>query len=136
MQNEHLVEEEAWLSLTAVDHHASLEDRGAVVLAGTCWEASRFHLTHKFSVWIEFQQLVRALSHLALRVEHEAAAEDVDFVAKGTRSVALTAKNRLWAGVRDSLPYNWTSVDFGGDDLFASIEIQASNHVHGVANSC
>ena len=95
MQDEHLVEEEAGLSLPTVDHHASLEDCGAVILAGTRRKASCFHLAHRLGVWVEFQQLVRALSHLALRVEHEAAPEDVDFVAEGACSVALTAEHGL-----------------------------------------
>ena len=91
-------------------------------------------MAHSLGVRVELEQLVRALSHLTLRVEHEAATEDVDFIVEGACSVALTAKHGLRASVGDSLPYHGTSVDFGGDDLFAGVKVQASNHVHGIAN--
>ena len=132
MQNDHFVEEDAGLGLASVDEHAFLEDGGAVVLAGARRVACRLALAHSAAVGVKLEQLVGALAHLALRVEHEAAPEAVDFPVERARSVALSALDRLGAGVGDPLPDHLTSVDLGAHDLFAGVKVEPSNHVHAV----
>ena len=95
MQNDHFVEEDAGFRLTAVDHHALLEDCGTVVLASARRIARSLALAHLACVSVELEQLVSALSHLSLRAVHEAAAEDVDFSIKTACCMALSADNRL-----------------------------------------
>jgi len=44
---------------------------------------------------VELKNLVGALAHLPLGVEHKAAAEDVHLVSKAARRVTLSALNHL-----------------------------------------
>ena len=50
-----------------------------MVLASTSREASCFALNHSALICIELKQLISALAHLSFFIEHEAAAERVDF---------------------------------------------------------
>lgn len=53
-----------------------------MVLPCTGREPSRLTLGHTPLIRIELQQLVRALTHLALLIKHEATAEGVDLSAE------------------------------------------------------
>ena len=54
-----------------------------MILAGTGREASCFTLGHPALISIKLEQLVSALTHLALFIEHETAAESVDLAVEG-----------------------------------------------------
>ena len=134
MANEHLVVEDAGLSLPAVHDHRLFVDCGCVVLSCARAEPGRFALSHTALVRIELKQLVGALAHLALRVEHEAAAEDVNFAIKSACCMTLATLHRLRARIRNSLPNDRTSVYFSGYYILACVEIETANHEHGVSN--
>ena len=79
MKDEHVVCESTTLSLPSVDKHRLFIDGRTVVLASTSREASCFALNHSTLICIELKQLISALAHLSFFIEHEAAAERVDF---------------------------------------------------------
>jgi len=68
--------------MAAIDNHRLLVDCRAMVLPCTGREPSRLTLGHTPLIRIELQQLVRALTHLALLIKHEATAEGVDLSAE------------------------------------------------------
>ena len=134
MQDEHLVEELPGFSLAPADHHAFLEDCGAVVLSSCSGKASCFQLSDGPFVRVELQQFIRALSTLSLGIVHIAASEDVNFAIKSACCMALASLNRICARIRNSLPYDRTSVYFCGYYILACIEIETANHEHSVSN--
>ena len=50
--------------------------------------------------------------------------------------MTLATLDRLQARVWKSLPDDLVSDDFGKDDLFASIKVQAADEVHVITDSC
>ena len=134
VQDEHLVEELPRFGLAPADYHAFIEYCGAVVLTSSSRKASCFQLTDGSAVGVELQQLIRALSSLSLGIEHEAAAEDVNFAIKSACCMTLATLHRLRARIRNSLPNDRTSVYFSGYYILACVEIETANHEHGVSN--
>ena len=78
MADDHFIVEDAGLGLPAIHDHRLLVNRSCVVFPSPRAKARRLALRHAPLVRIELEQLVRALAHLALLVEHEAAAKHVD----------------------------------------------------------
>lgn len=132
MTNKHLVVEDAGLGLPAVDDHRLFVDCGCVVLSCTRAESGRFTLSHAALVRIELKQLVGALTHLALLVEHEAATKHVDLALIRYGCVALAALDDFGAGVRDTLPNNLIAVDLRSNNLLANVEVEPAYKVHVV----
>ena len=83
VQHNHLVVEDAALCLTTIHDHRLLVDCGAVILASTRRESGCLALRHLTLIAVKLEQLVRALAHLSLLMEHEAAAKCVDLVLEG-----------------------------------------------------
>ena len=127
MTHNHLVIEGAAFSLSAIDDHGLLEDCSDVVLAGTGRETRRLALRHPSLVCVKLKELIGALAHLSLRVPHEAASEDVDLAIEGYCGVTLAALDYLSTRVGNPLPDDLVTVDFGEDDLLASVHVEASN---------
>ena len=91
---------------------------------------------HASLVSVELKELIGALANLPLWIEHEAASKGVDLAVICNRAVALAALYRLCADVRDSLPDDCVSIDLCADNFTASIVVEATNEVHGVADGC
>lgn len=100
-----------------------------MVFAGTCRKPSRFALNHSALICVKLNQLVRALPHLPLFVEHKATAKGIYLVVVGDRRVALASLHRLRGHVRNPLPNYLVTVNLGLDDLTARIIIETSNQV-------
>ena len=130
----HLVVEDARFGLAAVDHHGFLVDGGCVILTGASTEACRFALGHAPLVGVKLKQLVCALAHLALFVEHKTAAEDVNFPQVGHRRVTLATLDRLGAAVGDALPNYIVSIDLGSHDFLAYVIIEPPDQEHVVTD--
>ena len=101
-----------------------------MIFAGPRAEPSCFALGEASLVGVKLQQLVCAFTYLALLVEHEAAAKDVDFILVGHCCVALAALNTLGAREGDTLPDYLVAIDLGANDLVANVIIEATDHVH------
>ena len=105
-----------------------------MIFASACRKARCLALCHAAFIGVELEKLVRALTHLAFFIEHEAASKGVDFSIESNRCVALATLHRLSAHVRDSLPDNLIANYLGADDLTASIIVKSTHEVHGHAN--
>ena len=132
MANEHLVVEDAGLRLPSVDDHRLFVYCGCVVLSCARAEPGRFALSHAALVRIELKQLVGALTHLALLVEHEAATKHVDLALIRYGCVALAALDDFGAGVRDALPNDLISVDLRPNNLLTYVVVEPAYQVHVV----
>ena len=127
MTYDHLVIKCSTFGLSTIDDHRLLEDCSDVILAGTGRETGRFALHHPSLVCVKLEKLISALAHLPLRVPHKAASKDVDLAIVGNSCMALATLDYLCTRVGSSLPDDLVTVDFGEDDLLASVHIKASN---------
>ena len=136
MQHNHLIEEHTAFSLTAIDNHRLLVDHSTVVLTSTCRVARRLTLGHASLIGIKLNQLIRALTHLALLMEHETATECVNLAVIGNGCVALSALDDLGACVRDPLPNYLVAVDLSEHDFLAYVVVEPTHEVHVVTYGC
>jgi hypothetical protein len=81
---------------------------------------------------VELENLVGALAHLTLGVEHKAASEDVHLVAKAARRVTLPALDHLLRRVGSSLPLNEVLRDGALYDFLNCVRAHTANHIHRV----
>lgn len=132
MADKHLVVEDAGLGLPAVDDHRLFVDCSCVVLSCARAKSGRFTLSHAPLVRIELEQLVGALTHLALLVEHEAATKHVDLALIRYGCVALAALDDFGASVRDALPNDLIAVDLRSNNLLTNVVVEAADKVHVV----
>ena len=103
-----------------------------MILASASREASRLALLQTPLIGVELEQLVSALTNLALFAEHEAASKGIDLAAICAGSVALTTLHRLGARVGNALPHHLVAVDLTADNFSAGLIVKTAHEVHAI----